>query len=150
VVSDRIRVTVRAVISRDGALLLSEYDDETGLHYNLPGGGVELGEGLHEALCREVMEETGWRVEVGALLYVWEYVPHQHDFVYGDQQTVALCFACKLLEDTEQPTYDPHQTGIRWVALGDLPDTRLLPPQIIPYLMRLEAVEGNVFIRAGS
>jgi 8-oxo-dGTP diphosphatase len=145
-VSDRIRVTVRAVIIRDGALLLSEYDDETGLHYNLPGGGVEPGEGLHEALRREVMEETGWRVEVGALLYVWEYVPHQRNFLYGDQQTVALCFACEALEDTGQPTFGPHETGIRWVALGDLPDTRLLPPEIIPYLMHLQAVERNPFI----
>lgn len=40
-----IRVSVRAVIVRDGAILLSEYDDENGLHYNLPGGGVEMAKG---------------------------------------------------------------------------------------------------------
>jgi ADP-ribose pyrophosphatase YjhB (NUDIX family) len=68
-----IRFGVNAAIVRDGAILLVEFNDEqSGLHYNLPGGGVELGETLHEALRRGVREETCAEVEVGPLLLVWE------------------------------------------------------------------------------
>src|SRR6516162_7126935 len=35
--------------------------------YTLPGGGVEVGENLHEAVAREVREETGLAVEPVAL-----------------------------------------------------------------------------------
>src|SRR5512147_1859257 len=118
-----IAVKVRAVIVRNGGLLLSEFDDETGLHYNLPGGTVEVGEDLHEALRREVREETGWLVDVGRLLYVWEYVPQQRNFFYGAQQSVTFCFSCPALRDTGKPQPDANQTGSRWVALSELPET---------------------------
>ena len=39
-----IRVGANALIVRDGAVLLVEFDDETGLHYTLPRGGIEPGE----------------------------------------------------------------------------------------------------------
>ena len=36
-----IRVRASALIIQNDAILLVEFDDENGLHYNLPGGGVE-------------------------------------------------------------------------------------------------------------
>lgn len=54
-----IRIRASAAIVRDGRILLIECDDPTlGLHYNLPGGGVEPGEAMHDAVRREVWEET--------------------------------------------------------------------------------------------
>lgn len=132
-----IRLNVAAVIVRGDALLLVEFDDETGVHYNLPGGGVEDGETLHQALRREVREETHAELsEIGRLLLIWEYVPQQQAEQYGTQQKVALVFHCTLAAGSEPhfpPTPDAHQTGIRWVALDDLENVALLPalaPQI--------------------
>src|SRR5207248_3714127 len=71
-----IRVRVGAVIVRKSAIVLVEYDDDkSGRHFNLPGGGVTEGESLHDALRREISEETRMEVDVGRLLLVWEYVP---------------------------------------------------------------------------
>ena len=53
-------LAVSAAIFRDGRVLIVRRarPPAHGL-YTLPGGGVELGETLHEAIIREVREETG-------------------------------------------------------------------------------------------
>ena len=73
-----IRVSTKALILRDNAILLVEYDDESGLHYNMPGGGVEPDETLEEALKREVQEETCAEVEIGRPLIITEYEPKRN------------------------------------------------------------------------
>jgi 8-oxo-dGTP diphosphatase len=71
------RPSVYAVIVQGDSVLLVP---QRGRGYDLPGGGVEFGESLNEAVAREVAEETGFDISVGALLgvresyFVWE--PH--------------------------------------------------------------------------
>ena len=61
-------LAVSAAIFRDGKVLIVRRarPPANGL-YTLPGGGVELGETLEEAVVREVREETGLDVEPVAL-----------------------------------------------------------------------------------
>jgi ADP-ribose pyrophosphatase YjhB (NUDIX family) len=56
-----IRLNVAAVIARDDKILLVEFNDETGPHYNLPGGGVEFGESVYEALRTESVRRNQCR-----------------------------------------------------------------------------------------
>lgn len=126
-----IRLNVAAVIVREDKILLVEFDDETGLHYNLPGGGVEFGESVYEALRREVLEETHAEIEsIGHMLMAWEYIGTKQDYKYGDAHKVALVFPCTLKADSEPhfpPNPDLHQTGIRWVKLDELHTIALIP-----------------------
>lgn len=55
-----VRPSVRGIIIRDGKVAMVhslKYD-----YYKFPGGGIEQGEGLEEALLREVAEESGLQV----------------------------------------------------------------------------------------
>jgi len=60
------RPAVYGIVRNDGRILLVN-NRRTGKLY-LPGGGVELGERLQVALKREVKEETGVDIAVGAFL----------------------------------------------------------------------------------
>ncbi|MFE0545237.1 NUDIX domain-containing protein [Streptomyces sp. NPDC058891] len=61
------------VVIEDGQILLLDQDTDGPRSWSLPGGKVENGETLVEALVREMREETGIDVEVGRLLYACDY-----------------------------------------------------------------------------
>ena len=65
-----MRLAVGAVVLReDGAVLLVRRARPPAVgSWTLPGGKVEEGETPEEAIAREVLEETGLRVEVGEIL----------------------------------------------------------------------------------
>lgn len=62
--------TVAAVICRDNRFLMVEELIDGAARFNQPAGHLEPGEGLIEATLREVLEETGWRVEATGYLGV--------------------------------------------------------------------------------
>lgn len=69
-----VRVT-GVVIDEDQRILLLNQDTDTGRVWSLPGGKVEEGEPIANALVREMREETGLDVEPGRLLYVCDHLP---------------------------------------------------------------------------
>jgi 8-oxo-dGTP pyrophosphatase MutT (NUDIX family) len=64
-----------AVVDPEGAVFLQLHDDvEVGLHWVLPGGGLEEGEDELTGALREAAEETGWTdLWVGPPLWRWEH-----------------------------------------------------------------------------
>jgi 8-oxo-dGTP diphosphatase len=89
-------VGVGAVIVADGKVLIVKraHDPRKG-EWSLPGGRVELGETLVDALRREIKEETGLEIEVGPLIELFDRVHRrdgrvQYHFVIADY----LCTPC--------------------------------------------------------
>ena len=103
--------------------------------YNLPGGNLELGEYLNEALAREMVEELGIEVEVGELILIGEV----HSGVKEQmKQTLHLLFEGKIREGL--PTLNPKETSAldtEWLSVNDLEIINLYPnltTQIKDYL----------------
>ncbi len=68
-------VGVGAVVFVDGRIVLVKRAHEPLQgEWNLPGGAVEVGETLREACAREILEETGLVVEVGAMIEVFDRI----------------------------------------------------------------------------
>ncbi len=69
-----------AVVIHDGRVLLIRrgHAPDAG-EWSIPGGAVDLGESVEVALRREVREETGLDIEVGAFLEIYERIERDAD-----------------------------------------------------------------------
>ncbi|SER75763.1 ADP-ribose pyrophosphatase YjhB, NUDIX family [Gracilibacillus ureilyticus] len=125
-----IRVRAGAVIIESSRILLIEFDDEKGVHYNLPSGGVEHNETIQDAAKREAKEEADVEVEVGPLAFVYEYEPKLNNYKYGDTHSLSLYFECKRYQNSN-PQFpanpDPNQTDVKWISIEDFDDIVLYP-----------------------
>lgn len=142
-----IRVRACALIIENDSILLVEFNDERGPHYNLPAGGVEPNEAVVEAVRREAMEEASIDVEVGPLAFVYEYAPHLNSNKYGETHSLQLMFECKI-KDGYIPKLpnkpDPNQTDVKWIKLSELDDIVLYPnikEKILTYVKHQENIE---------
>lgn len=137
----RKRNSCKAVMIREGRVLLTVNRDHMGDFYLLPGGGQRFGETLVEALKREVLEETGWIVEAGRLVLVRDYIGSHHQFARweGDVHQTELMFMARpvRLEERERIP-DAWQTGIEWVEAERLGEIRIYPSvlaEILPLMI---------------
>jgi len=135
-----VRIRCTGLVIKDDSVLLVEYDDN-GIHYNLPGGGLEPGETIKDGVVREVYEETEAEVEVGDLALIYEFAPHKQSGDYEETTThgVHFIFECTLKNDSipKFPRFpDPHQSAVKWIPLDNLEEILLIPninKQIMEY-----------------
>lgn len=116
-----IRPGAAAIIKDgDGRILLQQRSDN-GL-WGLPGGSVEIGESVRDAILREVREETGLTVEVVRLVGIYSD-PTTQIVRYPDGNVVhyiSTFFACRILGGTLQ-TCD-ETLALKYFEPANLPD----------------------------
>ena len=86
--------------------------------WSIPGGRVELGETLAEAVVRELREETGLDGVCGEFLGWVERIGDDHHFVILDFSVVAL--------DDGPPVAGDDAAEATWVPLQNLGDVRVV------------------------
>ena len=115
---DRPYLAVSAAIIRDGRVLVARRARGPALGvWTMPGGVVEAGETLTEALKREIVEETGLTIEPVAL------AGHREVVVRDDERRVSrhfviLCFASRWLAG--EPTLNDELAEARWLRVTEL------------------------------
>ncbi len=115
----RPEVCVGAVVVVDDELLVIRrgHGPAAG-EWSIPGGRVEAGETLAEAVVREVAEETGLEAVCGSLIGWVERIGDDHHFVILD-------FHATVLEGA-QPQAGDDAAEARWVPLADVAELRLV------------------------
>ncbi|HSL59158.1 MAG TPA: NUDIX domain-containing protein [Acidimicrobiales bacterium] len=118
-VPTRPEVAVGAVaVDADRLLLVRRGHGPAAGEWSVPGGRVEWGETLAEAVVREVREETGLEVLCGPMLGWVERIGDDHHFVIIDFEVTAL--------DPDHPVAGDDATEVRWVPFDEVPAIRLV------------------------
>jgi 8-oxo-dGTP diphosphatase len=122
---DRPIVGVGAVIiAEDRVLLVKRAHEPLKGEWSLPGGAVEVGEMLHDAVVREVREETGLDVQVGPVVEVLDRV-HRTADGRVEYHFVVIDYLCTLTGGTLANNSDAADA--RWVPVDELTPFALTP-----------------------
>ena len=124
-----LNIRVGAIILKDGKFLMAG-NEKVNYLYSV-GGRIKFGETAEEAVVREVLEETGVRMEIERLGFVHE------NYFYGDSTAnfgkliyeIAFYFYMKVPDDfapvCESFSEDNSKEFLRWVSLDE--DIKIYP-----------------------
>lgn len=124
-----LNIRVGAIIMKDGKLLM--VGNERANYLYTVGGRIKFGETAEEAIVREILEETGVKMEIDRLGFVHE------NYFYGDAPTnlgkliyeISFYFYMKVPSDftpiSESFTEDNSKEHLRWVELDE--DIKMYP-----------------------
>jgi 8-oxo-dGTP diphosphatase len=115
---DRPFLAVSAAIIRDGRVLIVRRNNPPSHgFYTLPGGVVETGETLHQAVVREIAEETGLAIEPIALAGHREAIFRDKDG-RTERHFVILSFAARWLSG--EPRLNEELHDAHWMRPAEL------------------------------
>lgn len=113
----RFNIRVYGLLLHEGKVLVNEERIMGRMIIKFPGGGLELGEGTRDCLCREWKEELGLDIQVGKHFYTTDfYQPSAFD----NAQVISIYYlvSCPSLPQT----FTNNVAGERsfWMSLKDI------------------------------
>lgn len=147
-----IRSTCKAIVINENKILLNKcYDINNGTYYSLPGGGQETEEFMHEAIVREVKEETGYTVIPLKLVGIGEEIcddivvrEHWPEYIHK----LYHIFLCKLddVPRCEPTEVDDMQEESEWINIDKVKDIVLLPDMVKRNINTLITGETTMYL----
>jgi 8-oxo-dGTP pyrophosphatase MutT (NUDIX family) len=132
----QVRTAVRAVVfDKDNKVAILNVSKHG--YYKLPGGGVETGENLHQALKRECLEELGCEVEITGEL--GEIIEYRKMFKL---KQISPCFLARVVGEKGQPAFTDEEIATGFKILW------LKPEEAIPLFdpSKANEAEGELYI----
>jgi mutator protein MutT len=137
---DRPIVGVGGVIFDGTAVLLARRNQDPGKgEWSLPGGAVELGETVGDALKREIAEEVAITIEIGGLIRVLDRIVYDRAEKVRFHYVIADYWGWRVA-GTPQAASDISE--VRFVPLIQLSDMRVHPEVEETILMAEELRKG--------
>ncbi len=127
--SNNLTVRVYGLLILNNAVLVSDEFRMGMFMTKFPGGGLELGEGLHDCLKREWMEELGLEIEIVSHFYTTDYYVKS---AFDNRQLLSVYYLVNLKEN-DLPITDnsvipddnlkENFQRFRWISLQHLKPT---------------------------
>ncbi len=123
------RVTVRGLIYKNGKIFGQKLHNSSGDWWCTPGGGVDAMESLHDALTREMIEETGVKPIIGRLVFIQQFAT-KGSTGHGENERLEFFFLVENASDYEEINLESTSHGNLEIAeygFIDPADKNILP-----------------------
>jgi mutator protein MutT len=129
------KVRAVAIIISDQQVVLMERKKQNQHYFVFPGGGVESGESVKQAVLREVKEETGMKVKPTKLIYHHHYIGHSDQYFYLCQHLSGEPKLGNFNEKQDMQQHDDQFYLPQWVRLDQLEQMLVYPLEIRDWLL---------------
>ena len=115
---DHIHLTVASITEHQNKFLMVEEFSKKLKHkvINQPAGHVENNEAIIDAVIRETLEETAWKITPDSVVGIYQ------SFTDGNNESVQylrVCFACSIDTQTDRPL-DPDIIQAVWLSADEI------------------------------
>jgi len=118
-----VRIRVAGILIKGGRLLLIAHKKNDEVYWLLPGGGVDYGESLSEALKREFIEELNVSVEVNDVAMISDSIDPS-----GDRHVVNICFLCTYSGGDFELGEEQRLYDYRFFGRDEIEAVKIFPP----------------------
>ena len=101
------------VVDNNKVLLVQENKEEIKGLWDLPGGKVKSDEDIKQAVIREILEETGYKIDVNNILLIQNYVT-------DTGALLIMFFNAKLLDNKQLKYRENEIKSVKWFTLEEL------------------------------
>ena len=122
--NDRPRVRVAGIVIQENSILLIQHIKNEKKYWLVPGGGVDWGESLEDALIREYKEETNLDIEVKEFLFFSEAISPDKN-----KHVINLYFLVKIKNNSEimEIGNETNLSDLRYVSEEEIQNIKLYP-----------------------
>lgn len=113
-------ITVATIIEKDDRFLFVKEHADSRIVLNQPAGHLEMDESLIQAAIREVLEETGWEVEITHLVGIYLYTAPNNTTYQR------VCFAGHTVRQREKHALSEEIISPVWLNRDELFEQRAL------------------------
>lgn len=117
-----IRIRVGALIFTNDRVLLISHKKAGHVYWLLPGGGVDYGEKLPDALKREVFEELAAEIDVGDIALITESIEPK-----GKRHILNIIFKCQLKNENIRIGDEPRLNSFQFFLPDEIMKIRMFP-----------------------
>ena len=118
-----VRVRVGGILVNNGEILLIAHKKNNDVYWLVPGGGVDYGESLSEALIREFSEELNIEIIVDDLVLVSDSIDPA-----GDRHIINIFFLCRYSKGEFILGNEIRLYDFKFFKKEEIPNIKLFPP----------------------
>jgi ADP-ribose pyrophosphatase YjhB (NUDIX family) len=109
------RIGVYGLLLQNGKLLITKENIKGQEVIKFPGGGLQFGEGIKDALVREFQEELGISVRVMQFIYINDF--YVQSAIDANYQVIAIYYLVKSDEKLPTHTFVRNNILFEWIIL---------------------------------